>query len=93
MNSLLVMYTTAALMAIVASACTMLCLVWSIPSWRCRLASPRSVVGSVRAAVPGLTGWSAHVGSGLISAGIAACAVVGWYGCYCILNGLSYAAR
>ena len=40
MNSFVVMYTTAALMAFVAVACTALCFAWSIPSWRHRLRGP-----------------------------------------------------
>src|SRR6478672_6042973 len=33
----IILYTTAALMALVATACTALCLVWSVPTWRHRL--------------------------------------------------------
>lgn len=74
-----ILYTTAALMALVAVACTALCLVWSIPAWRRRLALP------VAPEVGGLTGWRASVGSGLVSVGIAACALLAWYGTYCTL--------
>jgi len=93
MNSLIVVYTSAALMAVVAAACTALCLAWSIPSWRRRLAGP-GVAPEVRSPnTGGLSGWPARVGSGLVSTGIAACAVVGWYGCYCVLAALSAASR
>ncbi len=74
------LYTTAALMALVAIACTVLCLAWSFPAWRRRL-------GPVAPGAGGLSGWHATVGSGLISAGIAACAVLAWYGVYCTLTG------
>ena len=93
MNSFIVLYTTAALMAFVAVACTALCLAWSIPAWRRRLAW-RGVAPEVRGAeTGGLSGWPARAGSGLVSTGIAACAVVGWYGCYCLLAALSAATR
>ncbi len=93
MNVLIVLYTTAALMAVVGVACTALCLAWSIPAWRRRLAR-RGVAPEVRGAeTGGLTGWPARVGSGLISIGIASCAVVGWYGCYCVLAALNAAPR
>jgi len=99
-NSLIVLYTTAALMAVVAVACTALCLAWSVPAWRRRLAR-RGVAIEVRSAEPGkltgwpggLTGWTARVGSGLISIGIATCAVVGWYGCFSVLAALNAARR
>jgi hypothetical protein len=68
------LYATAALLALVAVACTALCLAWSNPTWRRRLAPPGT---------GGLRGWPAHIGSGLVSAGIAACALVAWYGLYC----------
>ncbi len=93
MNSLSVVYTTAALMAVVAAACTALCLAWSIPSWRRRL-SGLGVATEVQSPnTGGLTGWPARVGSGLVSIGIAACAMVGWYGCYSVLAALSVASR
>lgn len=93
MNSLIVLYTTAALMAVVAVACTALCLAWSVPAWRRRLAR-RGVAIEVRSAEPGrLTGWPARVGSGLISIGIATCAVVAWYGCFSVLAALNAARR
>ena len=89
MNSL-ILYTTAALMAFVGVVCAVLCVAWSIPSWRRRLARPpvaTQVLG--RPETGGLTGWPARVGSALVSTVIAACAVVGWYGCYCVLAALS----
>ena len=80
-----ILYTTAALMALVATACTALCLVWTIPAWRRRLA-PASGGSDGRTPAPGgLTGWPARVGSGLVSAGIGAVALVAWYGLYCTL--------
>ena len=93
MNSLIVLYVTAALMAFVAVACTALCLAWSIPSWRRRLAGP-GVASQVRnLEAGGLTGWPSRFGSGLVSTGIAACAVVAWYGSYCVLTALIAATR
>lgn len=89
MNSLVVVYTTAALMAFVAFACTALCFAWSIPSWRHRLARSRTATEASGAESAGLTGWPARVGSGLVSTGIAACAAVGWYGCYCVISALA----
>jgi hypothetical protein len=80
----LVLYTTAALMAIVAVACTGLCLLWSKPSWRLRLGRRGEEVPGTQAKA--LSGWPARIGSGLISTGIAACAGVAWYGCYCVLT-------
>jgi hypothetical protein len=79
-----ILYTTAALMALVAIACTALCLAWSIPGWRRRLAPAGGAVGG-SARDDGLTGWPAGVGSGVISAGIGACALLAWYGAYCTL--------
>ncbi len=78
-----ILYTTAALMALVATACTALCLVWSVPAWRRWLAPSGADVRRPRAA--GLSGRPAHVGSGLVSAGVAACALLAWYGVYCTL--------
>ena len=89
MNSL-ILYTTAALMAFVGVVCAVLCVAWSIPSWRRQLARPQ-VLG--RPETGGLTGWPARVGSALVSTGIAACAVVGGYGCYCVLAALSVGSR
>ena len=93
MNSLFIMYVTAALMALIAAACTALCLAWSIPSWRRRLAQPRNAVEANTTEPAGLTGWPARIGRGIISIGIAACAAVGWYGFYCTLSALSIVAR
>ena len=93
MNSLLDLYTIAAVMAFVAVACTALCLAWSISAWRRRLAL-RGAVTEVRVTeAGGLSGWAARVGSGLVSTGIAACAAVGWYDCYCVLTVVSTASR
>ena len=93
MHSLVVLYTTAALMAVVAVACTALCLAWSIPAWRRRLAR-RGVACEIRGGeAGGLTGWPARLGGGLVSIGIASCAVVAWYGCYCVLAALSAVPR
>jgi len=77
-----VLYTTAALMALVAAACTALCLAWSVPGWRNRLASTRGAPKAVGPVVGGLSGWQARVGVGLVSAGIGAAAVVAWGGLY-----------
>ena len=88
-----VLYATAALMAFVGLACTALCFAWSIPSWRRRLAKP--VVESRVSGHPSgeLTDWPAQVGSILVSIGIAACAVVAWYGCCCVLTALDAIGR
>lgn len=80
-----ILYTTAILMALVGGFCAVLCLAWSIPSWRHRLA--RSSV-SIRIESKELNGWPARVGMALISIGIAACAAASWYGCYCVLDAL-----
>jgi hypothetical protein len=74
------LYATAALLALVAVACTALCLAWSVPAWRRHLSSA--------SAAHGLSGWPARAGSGLVSAGIAACALVAWYGLYCTLTAI-----
>ncbi len=88
MNSLVTLYTTVALMALVAVACTALCLAWSIPTWRRRLASP-AVMSQARLPEIGvLTGWTARVGSSLVSTGIAVCAVIAWAGTYRMLAAL-----
>lgn len=88
-NSLIVLYATAALMAFVGAVCAVLCVAWSIPSWRRRLARNAVVPKALGCPVAGgLTGWPARVGSALVSTGIASCAVVGWYGCYCVLASL-----
>jgi len=92
-KSLIVLYTTAALMAVVAVACTALCLAWSVPSWRRRLARCGVAIEVWGVEPGGLTGWPARVGSGLISIGIATCAVVGWYGCFSVLAALNAARR
>jgi len=83
MLSPVILYTTVVLMAVVATACTALCLVWSVPAWRHWLAP---VGGDVRRpTAAGLSGRPAQIGSGLVSAGIAACALLAWYGVYCTL--------
>ena len=74
-----ILYATAALLTLVAVACTALCLAWSIPAWRRRLGKGRTPRAD------GLSGWPARVGGGMISAGIAGCAVAAWYGLYCTL--------
>jgi hypothetical protein len=79
-----ILYTTAALMALVAAACTVLCVVWSVAAWRRRLAPARGTPATTPGA-DGLSGWPAGVGSGLVSAGIAASALLAWYGVYCTL--------
>jgi hypothetical protein len=89
MNSVFVLYITVVLMAIVAFACTVLCLAWSIPSWRRRLARSRTEPQAFPALHVGLSGWQARVGNCLISIGIASCALAGWYGCYCVLAALN----
>ena len=76
------LYVTAVLLALVGVACTVLCLIWSVPSWRRRLA--RTVV-----ATDGLQGWPALVGSGVVSVGIAICAAFALHGCYALLVSLS----
>ena len=80
-----VLYTTAALMALVAAACTALCLAWSVPEWRNRLAPTRGAPEAPAPVVGGLSGWQARVGGGLVSAGIGAAAVIAWGGLYFVL--------
>jgi hypothetical protein len=83
-----VLYTTAAMMGLVAVTCTALCLAWSNPAWRRRLAPAGGATGARAAGAGGLRGWPARVGGGVISAGIAAGAVVAWYGLYCTLTAI-----
>jgi hypothetical protein len=80
-----ILYTTAALMALVAAACTVLCLVWSVPVWRRRLAPEGGTPAATTPGAGGLSGWPAAVGSGLVSAGLAASALLAWCGVYCTL--------
>jgi hypothetical protein len=77
-----ILYTTAALLVLVAIACTALCLVWSIPAWRHWLTGRAGHSNAQVHREDGLSGWPARVGSGLVSAGIASCALVAWYGLY-----------
>lgn len=79
------LYATAALLALVAVACTALCLVWSVPAWRRRLGPAGTASGAPDPGAGRLQGRAARAGSGLVSAGIAACALVAWYGLYCAL--------
>jgi hypothetical protein len=79
------LYTTAALMALVATVCTVLCVVWSVPAWRRRLAPAKGASAATTPRADGLSGWRASVGSGLVAAGIAASALLAWYGVYCTL--------
>jgi hypothetical protein len=83
-----ILFTTAALMALVAVACTALCIAWTNPAWRRRLALGRGESEVCALKTGGLSGWPARVGSGIISAGIAACALVAWYGLYWALAAL-----
>lgn len=85
----LILYTTAALLAIVGVACVLLCVAWSIPSLRRRLASPTGaiqVVGSPK--IGSLNGWPALTGSLLVSIGIGACAAIAIYGSYSIVSAM-----
>jgi hypothetical protein len=75
-----ILFTTAALMALVAVVCTVLCLIWTVPAWRRTLTPTATIPGE-----SGLSGWQAGVGSGLVSAGIATVALFAWYGVYCTL--------
>ena len=83
-----ILYTTTALMALVAVACTALCLVWSVPTWRRRLSPAEGPAGAPTPGAGGLSGWPSRVGSGLVSVGIAACALLAWYGVYCTLSAI-----
>ncbi len=89
MNTIVVLYMTVVLMAVVAVVCTALCLAWSIPSWRSWIGR-RPVVSIETGGIEtrSLNGWPDVVGNLLVSLGIAACAGVGWYGCYNILAAL-----
>lgn len=84
------LYVTAALMAMVASVCTILCAAWSTPTWRRRLARPHAVVVPEAGEI---CVWPARLGSALIGAGIGACAALSWYGCYCVMAALSFGSR
>ncbi len=85
MLSLGLLYTTAVLMGLVAIACTALCVVWTNPVWRRRLAPTDDGFNGSAPVAGRLTGWPARLGSGLVSAGIGAVALVAWYGLYCTL--------
>lgn len=85
MISAAVLYVTAMLMGLVAVACTVLCIVWTVPAWRRRLARAGRTADATTTVAGELSGLSARVGSWLVSAGIAACAAVAWYGLYCTL--------
>lgn len=93
MTSLIIVYATAALMAVVAVACTVLCVAWSVPAWRRRLDRPGVALEVLDSETGGLTGWPARVGIGLVTIGIASCAVIGWYGCFTVLSALNAARR
>ncbi|MBU6173712.1 MAG: hypothetical protein KGQ60_07895 [Planctomycetes bacterium] len=93
MNSLIVLYVTATAITLVAVFCTWLCLVWSIPTCRRRLVAPGVRKDVPKVEIGGLTGWSSRVGSGIVSAGIAACAAIAWYGSYSVLAALIAASR
>ena len=80
-----ILFTTAALLALLAVACTAVCLAWSIPAWRRKLAAGVRPADTLKPRAGGLSGWPARIGSGLVSAGIAGCALVAWYGLYCAL--------
>ena len=81
-------YTTAALLGLVAAACTALCLAWSVPAWRRQLAPAGGTSGVNAPAASALSGWPARVGGGLVSTGIGAVALVAWYGLYCTLTAI-----
>ena len=90
MDSIVVHFITAMLMVIVAVFCSVLWLAWTIPPWRHRLAASRSESpcrAGERIAAP-LTGWRCRAGEAIISAGIAACAAISWYGSWTLLTGL-----
>ena len=93
MNSFIIMSITAVLMALVALATTVICLAWSIPSWRSRLAGPKNGREAAGPGWEGLTGWPSSVGSVLVLLGIAVCAACAWYGFYFALAALSGGAK
>lgn len=78
------LYVTVALLALLAVSLTAIFCAWSIPSWRLRLAR-------YQASSPDheLTGWLGHVGSGLVSAALAATASLAWWGFYAVLASLT----
>jgi hypothetical protein len=85
------LYIAAVLMAVIGCVCALLCAAWSIPSWRRRLRGPAltdRVLGDP--AAKGLSGWQGRIFSAVISIGIAICAMVSWYGCYCVLAALGH---
>ncbi|MGC4005981.1 MAG: hypothetical protein QM811_23820 [Pirellulales bacterium] len=83
-----ILYVTAALMALVAIACTALCLVWSVPAWRSRLAQTDDMADAHHPRAAGLSGRPARIGSVLISVGIGACTLLAWYGVYGTLTAM-----
>lgn len=85
MQSMLLLYITTALMAVVAVFCSGLCVVWSVPSWRRWLSKDKTFSMESICSPQELTGWPARIGSGLISIGIATCAIVAWYGAWSVL--------
>lgn len=87
--NLLILYTAALLMALVGVACALLCVVWSIPSWRRRLANPNVAIQMPgHPKTQGLTGWPAFVGSLSVSVGIGISAAVALYGSYLIVSSM-----
>ncbi len=85
MGSYFVLCATAALIASVAMACSALCIAWTVPAWRQRLAKPRNASNLQPTDAQSLTGWPAQLGSVLISIGIAGSAILAWYGFFAIL--------
>lgn len=88
MSSLVVLWLTVVLMAIVAVVCTALFFAWVNPVWRLRLAERRVGNELSHPQGRGPTSLYSHVASGLVAIGIAVSAVVSWYGMYSVLNAL-----
>jgi|688.fasta_scaffold143967_3 hypothetical protein len=86
--TLLALYVTTTLMALVAVSCTVICCAWAIPSWRQRLAESRAASQFRETTTGGLTGWPARIGSRLIFAGLIICTLISWYSAYSVLAAL-----
>lgn len=93
MNPLVVSTVAAVSMALVAVGCTVLCLAWSIPSWRCRLDAAGVPQRCGSHAGKRLEGLPLRVASGLVSFGLAACSIAAWYGCGSVVAAVIAALR
>ncbi|MFM8495583.1 MAG: hypothetical protein ACKOEM_08670 [Planctomycetia bacterium] len=93
MNALVLSIVAAVSMALVAAACTVLCLAWSIPAWRRRLGGAGLALRGASHNGTKLAGLPLRVASGLVSTGLAACAIAAWYGCGSVVAAVIAASR